>query len=87
MEIKQTSIGYYGGQLQRIAAELQGLGYTVSSTHSNLVGPIPRGPQSSELMSIAGSAARLKVQIDHVLSQLQQLCLAGEATISGEDKQ
>lgn len=83
---EMTAVGYYGGKLQQVASEIQGLGYTLSSMHSNLQGYVPRGGSSSELLSIAGTAARLKTQIDHLLSQVEKLCLAGEAVIAGPDK-
>lgn len=79
--IKLTAVGYLGRRLQLLGQELQGLGYNLSSMDGELRAPTgaSRSRSGEEFHHIAGTAARLRAQIEATLKHAQQLMFECES--------
>jgi hypothetical protein len=79
-----AAVVYYSQQLQRIAQEIQGLGYSLGTLGVDLRSPAGRVPSPLALHNIAGTAARLHSQAGQVLKTVETLMYAAEAAAPKE---
>lgn len=78
MDIKTTAVAYYGAQLQRQSQEVQGLGYSLCSIGADIQNAMPRTASAYELHNLAGTAARLKSQMEETLQCVMRLLYEAE---------
>lgn len=73
-----SAVGYLGKRLQLLGQEIQGLGYTLSSTDANMRSPTGLNMTPDDFHHLAGTAARLQAQIEHTLDEAKRLMFAAE---------
>jgi hypothetical protein len=77
MTTETRSVAYYSQQLQRCAAELNGLGHNLSryDAQSRMAGC---SATAADFHNTAGTVARLRSQLEHLLDRTQALLYACE---------
>jgi hypothetical protein len=78
IRLQMSEVGYLGETVQRIARDLQDLGYSLTSIHNRLDQPLGPLPGPRDFHHIAGRAAGLKAQVGQALAMVEKLMFEAE---------